>query len=159
MTEKPKVEKPSLIVCREGEARGSAFVAQSLGTEVAEHFGPRNEHPLSIHAYDGDILVGGLEGCSHWAWCYVRHLWVTARWRGRGVGRLLLAAAESEARAQKCVGLYLDTFDPGAEKFYETCGFTRFGGIDDFPPGHTRRFLYKTLNEEEGGRSSPVLIS
>jgi hypothetical protein len=50
-----------------------------------------------------------------------------------------------EARARQCIGLYLDTFDPGAAKFYERCGFLRFGQIDDFPPGHTRAFLYKKL--------------
>jgi hypothetical protein len=51
-----------------------------------------------------------------------------------------------EARARQCVGLYLDTFDPGAAQFYEHCGFLRFGQIDDFLPGHARAFLYKKLS-------------
>jgi len=145
MTEKPSAEKLSIIIRREGDERGAARVAEALGAEVAARFGPRNETPLSIHAYDADVLVGGLEGSTHWRWCYVRQLWVAASWRGRGVGRLLLARAETEARARYCLGLYLDTFDASAEKFYESCGFRVFGQIDDFPPGHTRRFLIKKL--------------
>lgn len=147
MTEKASAEKLSIIICHDGDERGSSLVAQTLGAEIAARFGPRNELPLSIHAYDdGDVLVGGLEGCTHWGWAYIRQLWVEARWRGQGVGRLLLAHAETEALVRKCVGLYLDTFDPAAEKFYESCGFRLYGQIDDFPPGHTRRFLYKRLS-------------
>ncbi len=95
------------------------LVSDSLGAEIAARFGPRNETPLSILAYDGDVLAGGLNGLAHWRWCYIRHFWVEEDWRGQGVGRRLLAHAEMEARARQCVGLYLDTFDPGAAHFYE----------------------------------------
>jgi len=146
MTEKPKVEKSLILVCDEGAESGFAPVADALGAEIAARFGARNETPLSIRAHDHDgVLVGGLDGCCHWGWCYVRHLWVAENRRGHGVGRLLLARAEIEAGARNCVGLYLDTFDAGAERFYEHCGFLCFGRIDDFPPGHTRRFLSKRL--------------
>lgn len=145
MSEKPGVEQLRILV---GDESGTERVSEALGIEVAARFGPRNERPLSIHAYDGAVLVGGLEGCTHWVWCYIRQLWVAGNWRGRGVGRFLLARAETEARGRSCVGLYLDTFDPGAEKFYESCGFVRFGQIDDFPPGYTRRFLTKRLSPD-----------
>jgi GNAT superfamily N-acetyltransferase len=145
MTEKPDIEKLSIIIRREGDERASARVAEALGVEVGARFGPRNELPLSIHAFHGDVLVGGLEGCTHWGWCYIRQLWVEAGFRGQGVGRRLLACAEAEASAGDCVGLYLDTFDPAAEQFYESCGFRRFGQIGEFPPGHVRRFLYRRL--------------
>jgi GNAT superfamily N-acetyltransferase len=148
MTEKSSAEKLSISIRHEGDAKGSALVVEALGAEVAARFGPRNELPLSIHAYEGDELVGGLEGCTHWGWAYIRQLWVETGFRGQGAGRLLLACAEEEARARGCIGLYLDTFDPAAEKFYESCGFERFGRIEDFPPGHTRRFLGKKLHAQ-----------
>jgi GNAT superfamily N-acetyltransferase len=149
MTEKPRVEKLSITASREGDERGSVLVAEALGAEIAAHFGPRNELPLSIHAYHNEhMLVGGLNGCTHWGWAYIRHFWVEESWRGQGVGRLLLARAETEARARDCVGLYIDTFDPAAEKFYQSCGFACFGRIDDFPPGHARRFLTKRIAVE-----------
>ena len=146
MTRKPGPDKPLILMRYDSDdERGSTLVSVTLGAEIAARFGPRSESPLSILAYDGDALVGGLNGGTHWGWCYIRHFWVEKSWRRRGVGRRLLAHAEMEAHARQCVGLYLDTFDPGAAQFYEHCGFLRFGQIDDFPPGHTRAFLYKKL--------------
>jgi len=146
MAKKPGFEKPLILRSLDNsEDNATLLVSESLGAEIAARFGPRDETPLSIHAYDGDALAGGLTGVTHWGWFYIRHFWVAERWRRRGAGRQLLAHAEMEARARQCVGLYLDTFDPGAAQFYEHCGFLRFGQIDDFPPGHARAFLYKKL--------------
>jgi GNAT superfamily N-acetyltransferase len=139
--------KPLTLVSYDSlDEKASAFVSQSLEGEVAARFGPRDEAPFSILAYDEtQIVVGGLNGASHWGWRYIRHFWVAQGWRGRGVGRSLLQRAETDARARNCIGLYLDTFDPGAAQFYARCGFAPFGRIEDFPPGHARTFLYKKL--------------
>lgn len=128
---------------------GAVRVASALAAEIAAGFAPRDEAPLAIVAYAGDAVVGGLNGSTHWGWCYIRHLWVEADWRDRGLGRRLLAEAEALARTRQCLGLYVDTFDGGAATFYERAGFARFGRIDDFPPGHTRTFLQKRLTPEE----------
>jgi GNAT superfamily N-acetyltransferase len=141
----PEPRKPPILVSYDSlEEKASAFVSQSLEAEVAARFGPRDEAPFSILAYgDANLVVGGLNGATHWRWRHIRHFWVAASWRGRGVGRSLLQRAEADALARGCVGLYLDTFDPGAAQFYARCGFAPFGRIDDFPPGHARTFLYK----------------
>lgn len=141
-----KSRKP-LIVSRDSlDATDSAHVSQALADEVAGRFGPRDEAPFSILAYDDDAVIGGLNGATHWRWRHIRHFWVAAGWRGRGVGVSLLQRAEADARAQNCVGLYLDTFDPAAGQFYARRGFAPFGRLDDFPPGHARTFLYKRLD-------------
>jgi GNAT superfamily N-acetyltransferase len=138
--------KPPILVSYDSlDEKASAFVAQSLEAEVAARFAPRDEAPFSILAYDDAEVVGGLNGASHWGWRYIRQFWVAASWRGRGVGRSLLQRAETEARARGCIGLYLDTFDPGAAEFYVRCGFAEFGRVDDFPPGFSRIFLHKKL--------------
>ena len=90
-------------------------------------------------------LIAGLNGASHWRWLYVRHLWVEASQRGRGLGRRLMAEAERLAKDRGCVGIYVDTFDPQAAAFYEDIGFTRVGEIVGFPPGHQRLFFRKSL--------------
>jgi ribosomal protein S18 acetylase RimI-like enzyme len=149
-------EKLTIALFDDTENSGAKYVASSLAAEIAAGFGPRDESPLSIVATAGDAVVGGLNGSSHWGWCYIRHLWVQADWRRRGLGQRLLAEAETEARARQCVGLYVDTFDPGAASFYERAGFERFGRIDDFPPGHARTFLLKRLRAGGGGDSSPT---
>jgi ribosomal protein S18 acetylase RimI-like enzyme len=128
---------------------GAAHIASALAAEILAGFGPRDETPLSIVAQSGNTVVGGLNGSTHWGWCYIRHLWVREGWRRRGLGYTLLAEAETQARARHCVGLYVDTFDAGAAAFYERSGFERFGRIDDFPPGHARTFLLKRLARRE----------
>jgi ribosomal protein S18 acetylase RimI-like enzyme len=136
----------SLSVFSEADNSGAAAVASSLAAEVATDFGPRDETPLSIVARQGDTVIGGLNGSTHWGWCYIRHLWVHDDWRRRGLGRRLLAEAEAEAQARDCAGLYVDTFNEAAVAFYERAGFARFGRIEGFPPGHTRTFLQKRLD-------------
>lgn len=147
MNTNPDNEKRLVLkrVNGEGDA-DSARVSAALGVEIAAQFGPPEAELFSVLAYAEDgALAGGFSGLIHWRWLYVRHFWVDAVWRGKGVGRRLMAQAETDARARNCVGLYLDTFDPGAVRFYERCGFERFGAIADFPPGHARTFLRKRL--------------
>jgi ribosomal protein S18 acetylase RimI-like enzyme len=157
MAERLDREDPvSIALFGDTENSGARHVAAALGAEIAAGFGPRDELPLSVVATAGDAVVGGLNGSTHWGWCYIRHLWVHADWRRRGLGQRLLAEAEMQARARQCVGLYVDTFDPGAASFYERAGFDRFGRIEDFPPGHARTFLLKRLTPGEGGDGSPT---
>jgi ribosomal protein S18 acetylase RimI-like enzyme len=136
----------SITVLADTENSGAAEVASSLAAEIVAAFGPRGETALSIVAHAGDTLVGGLNGSSHWGWCYIRHLWVHADWRRQGLGHRLLAETEAQARARGCAGLYVDTFNDDAVAFYERAGFSRFGRIEGFPPGHARTFLAKTLS-------------
>jgi ribosomal protein S18 acetylase RimI-like enzyme len=136
----------SIAVFDDAGNSGATHVAASLAAEIAAGFGPRDETPLSIVASCGDRVAGGLNGATHWGWLYIRQLWVHADWRRRGLGRRLLAAAEAQARARHCAGLYVDTFDAGAALLYEQAGFTLFGRIEGFPPGHARMFLCKALS-------------
>jgi ribosomal protein S18 acetylase RimI-like enzyme len=154
MTKGLESEDPlSIAIFDDTGNSGADFVASSLAAEITGDFGPRNERPIAIVAKAGGAVVGGLNGSTHWGWCYIRQLWVEAYWRRRGLGIRLLAEAETQARARQCVGLYVDTFNPGAAAFYERAGFERFGQIDNFPPGHRRMFLQKRLkpNEDGGG--------
>ncbi|GGC91032.1 hypothetical protein GCM10007418_08390 [Halopseudomonas salina] len=54
--------------------------------------------------------------------------------------------AEKLALEKGYIGIWLDTFDFQAPEFYPKHGFTRFGQIDDFPPGHQRYFFQKRLD-------------
>jgi GNAT superfamily N-acetyltransferase len=65
--------------------------------------------------------------------------------RGDGLGRQLIMAAEAQARARDCIGVYIDTFDPRIAAYYEGAGFSRIGEIADFPPGGQRIYLSKRL--------------
>jgi hypothetical protein len=51
--------------------------------------------------------------------------------------------AEAEAIRRGCRGAWLDTFSFQARGFYERPGYSIFGTIENFPPGHRRFFLKK----------------
>ena len=58
-------------------------------------------------------LLAGSSGAVFWAWLFVEGLWVSEGLRGRGIGRMLMTAAEDCARAKDCHSAWLDTFQAG----------------------------------------------
>jgi hypothetical protein len=48
-----------------------------------------------------------------------------------------------------CHGVWLDTFTFQARGFYERLGYSVFGAIEDYPPGHSRHFLKKDLRPQQ----------
>lgn len=88
-------------------------------------------------------VTGGLWGYTWAQWLFVELLVVPEAMRGRGLGTRLMQAAETEAIARGCVGIWLDTHSFQARPFYEKLGFTTFGVIENFPPGHSRYYLSK----------------
>lgn len=99
---------------------------------------------LALRTPEGD-LVGGLHGATMWEWLVIDGLWVAPERRRRGLGRRLLAAAEAAAVARGCRGVWLGTFDFQARAFYERHGYTVFGQLPGFPPGHTHYHLCKVV--------------
>ncbi|MDP7573186.1 MAG: GNAT family N-acetyltransferase, partial [Myxococcota bacterium] len=79
----------------------------------------------------------------------IHDLAVLPEWRGRGVGRALLAAAEDRARQRGCCKLTLEVQDSNrrALQLYERFGFSDFVIGDSGPT----RFLAKLL-DLPGGR-------
>jgi ribosomal protein S18 acetylase RimI-like enzyme len=107
---------------------------------------PRNYRPLAIILYDeADTVVGGLVAATVWGWLHVQECWVAERYRSHGWGARLLESAEREAMNRQCHHVYLDTFDFQALGFYERLGYEIFGTLGDFPQGHTRYFVKKSL--------------
>jgi len=55
---------------------------------------------------------------------------------GQGLGRRLPRAAENRAWQLGCLGAYLETFEYRARSCYAKEGYTVYGTLDDYPPGH-----------------------
>lgn len=122
------------------------LIGDGLNGYNRENAGTADERMLWIVARDEDgSVVGGLKGRSEFAWLFVDWLWIQADRRGQGIGRRLLAAAEAEAMARRCAGVYLGSFTFQAPDFYKRAGYSEFGRIEGFPPGHALIFLLKRL--------------
>ena len=112
-----------------------------------EHFaGADAALPLAVFARDASgKIVGGLVGGTWWKWLHVDLLWVEDRFRRRGIGSRLLAAAETEAVRRRCGHSILDTHDFQAPEFYLRHGYQVFGTVADLPAGHSRIYFQKAL--------------
>jgi ribosomal protein S18 acetylase RimI-like enzyme len=58
---------------------------------------------------------------------------------------MLLEAAEKEAEKQGCVHVAVDTFDFQARGFYEKQGYNVYAVQEDYPIGHRKFLLRKSL--------------
>lgn len=102
--------------------------------------------PLAILIRDtNSTIVAGLLGKTQWGWLFISHLWVTEGLRGQGYGSQMVLKAEEAAKQRGCCQAYLDTFSFQALSFYEHLNYQIFGVLEDFPPGHKRYFLQKSI--------------
>lgn len=103
-------------------------------------------HAVSIFLRDpDDEIAGGLLGEIWGGWLEVKYLWVAQPFRGHRHGSTLLAAAERFAVTRGCHAAHLDSYSFQAPDFYVKHGYRVFGVLDDYPPGHQRVYLRKTL--------------
>ena len=139
--------KTSLEVTAEPLPQDLAFLSGSLTAFNDGDVGASGRKPLAVFVRDETgAIVAGISGYTAWGWLYVQWLWVDERLRGRRMAAGMLDAAEQEAIARSCHGVWIDTFNPIAEKVYRRQGYEPFGTLPDFPIGRTRTFLQKKLS-------------
>ncbi|MCE5250003.1 GNAT family N-acetyltransferase [bacterium] len=126
-----------------------ALVSQALRTSTDAQAGPRNFTKLGVFNRDNN---GGINAALiadiAWNWMFIDLLWVHDSLRHQGIGSRLMRRAEEEARKKGCEYAYLDTFSFQARPFYERLGYEVFGMLEDYPNGHKRYFMKKTLKEK-----------
>lgn len=126
-----------------------AYNVSQAGDAGAETFA------LLVRDEQDDQVLGGLHGKLLYRWMFIELLAVPEQARGQGLGSRLMTMAEDLAREKGCVGIWLDTFDFQAPQFYRALGYSEFGQINDYPPGHRRFFLQKRL-DQPGADGLPV---
>ena len=110
--------------------------------------GPAQPRLLVIPIHDDkNAVIGGFWGTTMFEWLHVGLLFVPEAMRGRNVGSALMAAAEAEARQRGCRGAHVDTFSFQAAPFYQKLGFTLFGVLEDYPPGHRQLYFRKSFEQ------------
>jgi GNAT superfamily N-acetyltransferase len=103
-------------------------------------------HPIGffLKSPRGEWL-GGVTGYTWGGWLHVDMLWVSEILRGQRYGTRLMDAAEAMAKERGAFAATLETHSFQAPEFYTKRGYSVFGRIDDYPPGHAKLFLSKRL--------------
>lgn len=96
---------------------------------------------------DTGAVIAGFSGHTWGGCCELSHVWVHERYRGQGLGALLLRTAEAEAVACGCAQVVLATHSFQAPGFYERMGYERKYAIDGQPKGHSDIIFVKVLAE------------
>ncbi len=127
------------------EAKQGALASLREHTEAS--VGPLTVEgdPLTVLAFIGKELVGGLVGKTFYNWLYVDLVWVQEECRRSGIGSRVMKAAERRARERKLNGIYLWTESWQAPLFYTKLGYTQFVEFKNCPPGHSRIGFCKYL--------------
>jgi GNAT superfamily N-acetyltransferase len=142
----------SFQMCRTAEELTSArdgyrAVLEGLGRNIISKTG-NAELGKTVHVFIRDRenrIVGGVIGNVFGGWLYVSLLWVEESLRNRGNGTRLLKMIEDEAVKLGCKHAHLDTYSFEARPFYEKHGYTLFATLGNYPEGHSKYFLKKTL--------------
>jgi GNAT superfamily N-acetyltransferase len=126
---------------------GCRAVLEGLGRNITSKIG-NVELGKTVQIFIRDRenrVVGGVIGHAFGGWLYVSLLWVEESLRNKGNGTRLLKMIESEAAKLGCKYAHLDTYSFEARPFYEKHGYTLFATLDNYPEGHSKHFLKKTL--------------
>ena len=128
------------------EPADEQVVRRGLHQHNEEHVSAGGDATFAVFLRDmGGAILGGVLAKVGRGWLHINTLWVDPSVREQGYGTKLMAAVEAEARQRGCHSAYLDTFSFQARPFYERCGYEVFGTLEDFPAGHQRFFMRKSL--------------
>lgn len=100
---------------------------------------------VSFRGEDGKLL-GGIAGHAYFEWLFLEMMWVDESLRGQGIGRKLMNTVEAEGRRLGCRHSWLDTFSFQAREFHERGGYSVFSELEDYPRGHSRFYMRKSLD-------------
>jgi ribosomal protein S18 acetylase RimI-like enzyme len=100
---------------------------------------------ILVRDESGKVLAAAV-GHTWGGTCELRQVWVAEAQRGAGLGRRLLAAAETEAIRRGCAQLVLATHSFQAPDFYQKFGYDVVSEVPEYPRGHSHLVMRKFLS-------------
>lgn len=116
----------------------------------------KDERDFSFHIERDGQIVAGIVAGSTYQTLEVDFLFVGERFRGQGLGSLLLRTAEDRARAAGIRHVLLNTYSFQAPGFYRKEGYTELFRIDNCLGPHSQFFFWKDLKDSDDHEGSKV---
>jgi len=140
------------IITVAGTDGGFSHAVEEMIDATAARLGfPFDPVSFELKAVDAEGgLAGGIVAYAVQKWLFIKLLGVAEGHRGQGIGRALLARAEDHARQKGLVGVYLDTFEFQAPRFYQELGYTECGRLPAIG-GAPQRIWFAKSFEDAGG--------
>ena len=122
------------------------LLEERLAAAAIAAAGVGEDRDFAIFVRDDDgAITAGVAGVI-WAGCLELHaIWVDESLRKRGLGRALMAAAETEARRRGCALVQFLAYDLLTPGLYERLGYETVGIIKGWPAGSAARWYRKDL--------------
>lgn len=145
------IERPVVTISIESDSADELRQAVDSGLFAYndEFAGPMGNRMLMIGARDPrQKIIGGLVANlqTGWKWIHIQRLWVDETYRRAGIGRRLLDRAEEEAKKLGILYAAVDTMEFQAPAFYEKQGYSVYAVMEDYPYGHRKFLMRKTLS-------------
>jgi len=93
-------------------------------------------------------FVGGLSAWTTLQNLIFDYIWIEKRFRGQGLGKLLMLEMERIARESGCIASQAYHFSFQAPGFFEKMGYKILGISNGYPPPTTELYLIKKYNEQ-----------
>ena len=123
-----------------------ALITDAINRWNMDVTGDHAYRPVAIFLRDAEgSICGGVTGGVWGGWLHIVGLWVGEAFRGRGLGRELLLAAEAEGRAAGARHAFLETHSFQAPGLYQRLGYVAVAELDDYPPGGSQLIMRKDL--------------
>jgi ribosomal protein S18 acetylase RimI-like enzyme len=137
---------PNGFILQPGSAPNERLLYQEERSLETGWCGSFPVHPLRLAAKDKQgRVVGGLNGDLSVGWLKINVAIVDEDLRGRGVGTLLLNAAEKFAADSGARGIWLETFDWQAPGFYKQHGYEQYARLENYIAGQGLTFLKRDV--------------
>ena len=136
-----------LIVEIEPDPASIRLLADLLYKFNVEATGISDGELYAIFLRDADgTVIGGANGWTWGATCYVQHLYLPKEMRRQGNGTKLMDRIEEEARARGCAQIVLESHSFQAPDFYRRRGFVVTGTVEGYPRGNRNFTMVKKLS-------------
>ena len=129
----------------EPKPEDTKIIDQGIAEYNLQKIGPQKYTPVASFAKKDGKIIGGITGNLFWNYLYVDLMWIHEDHRGKGTGRRLIDAVEKLAVENGIFRSHLCTASFQSLGFYQKCGYSVIGKLDDMPEGETEYYLFKRL--------------